>query len=81
MLEHEFCVGKEVDFSPGRGVDGGSRGHFTIVRFLPIEGSMPQYRIRNNADGQERMVREDEIGAHRFLGVTLATVLSKFRNV
>jgi|SRR4051794_5577713 len=48
----------------GGGVDHGSKGHFTIVRLLPIESNMPQYRIRNNADRQERTVPEDEIGAH-----------------
>jgi hypothetical protein len=64
MFQHKFRVRQAVSFSPGRGVDRGSKGHFTIVRLLPIEGNIPQYRIRNNVDGQERMVREDEIGAH-----------------
>jgi hypothetical protein len=28
---------------------------------LPIESDTPQYRIKNNADGQERMVHEGEL--------------------
>jgi len=64
MFEHKFRVGQEVNFSSDRGVDRGSKGYFTIVRLLPIEGNIPQYRIRNNGDGQERMVRENEIDAH-----------------
>ena len=64
MFEHEFRVGQEVDFFPGRGVDRGSKGSFTIVRLLPIEGNTLQYQIRNNVDGQEQRVDENEIGAH-----------------
>jgi hypothetical protein len=63
MLEHKFQVGQQVAFSPGRGVDHGSKGHFTIVRLFPIEDNIPQYRIRNNTDGQERLVHENEISA------------------
>ena len=64
MPEHKFRVGQVVDFSPGRGVDRGSKGSFTIVRLLPIEGNTPQYQIRNNMDGQERRVDENEIDVH-----------------
>ena len=64
MFKHKFHVGQEVDFSPSRGVDQGSKGSFTIVRLLPIEGNTPQYQIRNSVDGQERRVDENEIGGH-----------------
>ena len=63
MPEHKFRVGQVVDFFPGRGVDRGSKDSFTIVRLLPIESNTPQYQIRNNVDGQERRVDENEIGA------------------
>jgi len=63
MLVHKFHVGQAVDFFPGRGIDHGSKGRYTIVRLLPIEGDTPQYRIKNNTDGQERMVHEGELGA------------------
>lgn len=62
MPEHKFRVGEAVEFFPGRGIDHRSKGRYTIVRLLPIEGHTPQYRIKNNADGQERMVHEGELG-------------------
>ena len=61
MLQHKFRVGQGVDFSPSRGIDPGSKGCYTIVRLLPIEGNIPQYRIKNDTDGHERMVFEGEI--------------------
>ena len=63
MLMHKFRVGQVVDFFPGRGTDHRSKGRYTIVRLLPIDGYAPQYRIKNNTDGQERMVQESELGS------------------
>jgi hypothetical protein len=63
MLQHKFRVGQGVDFSPSRGIDHRSKGRYTIVRLLPIEGNTPQYRIKNNTDGHERMVLEGEIAS------------------
>ena len=65
MIQHKFRVGQTVDFFPGRGIDHRSKGRYTIVRLLPTESNTPQYRIKNNADGQERMVHEGEL-ANRF---------------
>jgi hypothetical protein len=65
MMQHKFRVGQTVDFFPGRGIDHRSKGRYTIVRLLPMESNTPQYRIKNNADGQERMVHEGEL-ANRF---------------
>jgi hypothetical protein len=64
MSAHKFHAGQTVIFFPGRGIDHKSRGRYTVVRLLPIEGGTPQYRIKNNADGQERMVHEGELDAH-----------------
>lgn len=61
--EHKFRVGQSVRFSPGRGVDHRSSGQYTIVLLRPLDGDAPQYRIRNNVDGHERIVRENELGA------------------
>ena len=58
MSEHKFCIGQAVEFFPDPGVDRGSRGPYTIVRLLPLEGGTPQYRLKNAADGHERMARE-----------------------
>jgi hypothetical protein len=62
MLEHKFRVGQAVEFFPDPGVDRASRGRYTIVRLLPLEGSIPQYRVKNTADGHERMARENQLG-------------------
>lgn len=61
MSQHKFRTGQTVEFFPGRGIDHRSRGRYTIVRLLPIDSDTPQYRIKNNADGQERMVHENEL--------------------
>jgi hypothetical protein len=61
MPEHKFRIGQAVEFSPDPGVDRVSRGRYTIVRLLPLEGNMPQYRLKNTADGHERMARETQL--------------------
>jgi hypothetical protein len=61
MLEHKFRVGQVMNFTPHRTVDPGSRGRYTIVRLLPIEGRVLQYRVRSSTDGHERVVQENEL--------------------
>lgn len=63
--EHKFHVDQVVDFFPGRGIDHKTKGQYTIVRLLPMDGDTPQYRIRNKGDGHERMVREHELGSRK----------------
>jgi hypothetical protein len=62
VSEHKFRVGQAVEFFPDPGVDRSSRGRYTIVRLLPLEGNTPQYRIKSAVDGQERLVRESQLG-------------------
>ena len=62
MSEHKFRVGQAVEFFPDPGTDRSSRGRYTIVRLLPLEGNTPQYRIKSALDGQERLVRENQLG-------------------
>lgn len=62
MSEHKFRVGQAVEFSPDPGTDRASRGRYTIVRLLPPEAGTPQYRLKNTADGRERMARETQLG-------------------
>ena len=61
MLDHKFQVGQAVSFSPGRGIDHRSKGGYTVSRLLPVESNTPQYRIKNDVDGHERMVQENEL--------------------
>ena len=62
MSEHKFHVGQAVEFFPDPGGDRESRGRYTIVRLLPLEGRTPQYRLKATADGRERMARETQLG-------------------
>lgn len=65
MPEHKFHVDQVVNFFPGRGIDHKTKGQYTIVRLLPMDGHTPQYRIKNKDDGHERMVSEHELGAQK----------------
>jgi len=60
MAKHKYVVGQTVDFSPGFAA-GTSKGQYTIVRLLPVEGDTPQYRIKSTRDGHERMVLESQL--------------------
>ena len=61
MSTHKFSVGQTVRFSPDRGQEVPVRGSFTIVRLLPEEASVLQYRVKSQLDGHERVVREDQL--------------------
>lgn len=65
MTAHKFSVGQALHFSPGLGIDSKSRGHYKVVRLLPEAGNMLQYRIKSEIDGQERVVREDQLERRR----------------
>ena len=61
MTIHKFAVGQAVSFSPDRG-QLHTRGElFTIVSMLPETPDAPQYRIKSQTDGHERVVREDQL--------------------
>ena len=63
MSEHKFSVGQAVEYFAGRRFDRLAGGAYTIVRLLPIEQNVPQYRIKSTRDGRERLVHEREIGS------------------
>ena len=65
MAMHKFSVGQALHFSPGLGEDSKSKGRYKVVRQLPETGNMLQYRIKSETDGQERVVREDQIERRR----------------
>jgi hypothetical protein len=64
MATHKFAVGQALYFSPGRSEER-KKGRYKVVRQLPETGNMFQYRIKSELDGQERIVREDQIERHR----------------
>ena len=59
MATYKFAVGQAVHFSPGIGRDS-KKGRYKVVRQLPETGGVLQYRIKNEIDGHERVVREDQ---------------------
>jgi len=61
MATHKFAVGQALYFSPGRGEESKGRGRYKVIRQLPEAGNMFQYRIKSEMDGQERIVREDQV--------------------
>jgi hypothetical protein len=65
MATHKFAVGQVLYFSPGFGEESKSKGHYKVVRQLPETDNMFQYRIKSEMDGQERIVREDQIERRR----------------
>jgi hypothetical protein len=65
MAVHKFSVGQTLHFSPDLGGDSKSRGAYKVVRQLPETGNVFQYRIKNETDGQERVVREDQVERRR----------------
>jgi hypothetical protein len=62
MPEHKFNLAQSVEFFPDRSIDPKAKGQYTVVRLLPVAGNTPQYRVKNTADGHERVVRENELG-------------------
>jgi hypothetical protein len=63
MPYHRFRVGQTV-VAPSGGPDALiPHGLHVIVRLLPLAGREPQYRIRSEVDGLERMVLESQITA------------------
>ena len=63
MATHRFAVGQTVRFSPDRGQEHELRrgALFQIVRLLPEAGNVLQYHVKSEIDGQERVVREDQL--------------------
>jgi hypothetical protein len=59
--QHKFLVGESVYFIPDLIMEPSARGTYTIIRGLPDAAGVPQYRIRSAANGQERVVREDQL--------------------
>lgn len=61
MTGHKYSIGQSVRFSPDRHQLRSAQGRFKIVRQLPEAESMLQYRVKSQADGHERVVREDQL--------------------
>ena len=61
MPYHRFKVGQMV-VAPSEGRDLHiPRGPLVVVRLLPLADGEPQYRVRSELDGLDRVVREGQI--------------------
>lgn len=59
MAAHKFKVGQLVTLQSKR--HGVFAERFEVVRLLPAEKGVFQYRIRSTRDGHERVVIESEL--------------------
>jgi hypothetical protein len=60
MSDHKFKTGETVRVLPSRYMTK-AQGSFKVVRQLPAEHGMNQYRIKSSVDGHERVVLESEV--------------------
>ena len=65
MPYHRFKVGQTVVAPGARASEGRDlhipRGPLVVVRLLPLADGEPQYRVRSELDGLDRVVREGQI--------------------
>lgn len=60
MERHKFKVGQSVEFTASA-LHPKPLGSFKIVKIMPSERGVLQYRIKSVMDGHERMVLESEL--------------------
>jgi hypothetical protein len=58
---HKFKVGQTLLFLPNMFESSARKGSYTVVRLLPAENGVNQYRIKSSLDGHERVVREHQL--------------------
>ena len=61
MSGHRFKIGQLVEYSPGRLIARASSYQYKIIRLLPIEGGVSQYRIKGITETLERIVKESQL--------------------
>jgi hypothetical protein len=63
MGRHKYFVGQVVLVANGQHPDIRRGERFRVARLLPLEGLAPQYRVKSEFDGHERIVREGHLTA------------------
>lgn len=62
MPSHKFAAGRKVQIAASD-LRLSPLGQFEIVRALPIEHGVLQYRIKSLKDGHQRVVMESDLSA------------------
>jgi hypothetical protein len=60
-MSSKFKTGQNVRFTSHTIGRPGSSGIYSIVKVLPQEHDEQQYRIKNNSEAHERVVRESQL--------------------
>jgi hypothetical protein len=60
MPSHKYAAGRKVQFVPSD-LRLSLPGQFEIVRTMPIEHGVLQYRVKSLKDGHQRVVMESDL--------------------
>lgn len=89
-MYHRFAVGERVQLRLALYVNGMPHDVYAILRRLPPEANICQYRVQRVLDGQERVVTENELvkmlsqegdGQAHSRGLNAQLDLQRIRNV
>ncbi|MCE9522239.1 MAG: hypothetical protein K8S25_07385 [Alphaproteobacteria bacterium] len=58
---HRFKMGETVNLKADKFHRGTPDGVYKVTRLMPAEGQDFQYRVKDNRDGRELVVRESEL--------------------
>jgi hypothetical protein len=61
---HKFHLGQIVEYRPPRGIDS-PRGPYIVTAKLPERDGQFEYHIRSASEQNERLVRENDLRAHK----------------
>lgn len=60
-MTHKYKVGQILDLLPHRGSSSRQAGRCEVLRLLPYEGSVLQYRVQSVAETCQRIVSENDL--------------------
>jgi hypothetical protein len=61
LREHKFSIGETVYFTSRLLGHMNANSSYEVVRLLPSDGSDYQYRIKNQREAFERVVKESQL--------------------
>ncbi len=60
-MTHKYQIGQILDMLPNRGSSSRHAGQCEVLRLLPFEGSVVQYRVQSVAETCQRIVSESDL--------------------